>query len=64
MKSWKPPETGNLKHKHQISVSDSGVYKSNLESSLKKKKSLQPAIQEAGFEQTKSVTPTELSLKE
>lgn len=52
MKSWKPPETGNLKHKHQISVSDSGVYKSNLESSLKKKKSLQPAIQEAGFEQS------------
>lgn len=61
MKSWKPLETSILKP--QISVVGAGVHKRILVKSLKKK-SLHPVRQEAGFEQTRSVTPTELPFKE
>ena len=63
MKSRKPLETGLLNPQ----ISEGGIHKENLEQSLKKKKKkkkLQPARQEAGPQQTRSVTLTEMPFKE
>lgn len=59
MKSWKPLETGLL----HPQISEGGIHKGNLEQSLKKKKRLQPARQEAGPQQTRSVTLTEMPFR-
>lgn len=60
MKSWKPLETGLLNPQ----ISEGGIHKENLGQSLKKKKRPQPARQEAGPQQTRSVTLTEMPFKE